>query len=68
MSWGREKEKTNSVLMNQLSQWETVLIHKENLGKNVKHISSLSLKRVKGAEVFSHGEILLGSAHSWLFG
>lgn len=68
MSWGRDKEKTNSVLMNQLSQWETVLIHKENLGKNVKHISSLSLKRVKGAEEFSHGEILLGSAHSWLFG
>lgn len=44
------------------------MTRKENLGKNVKHISSLSLQRVKVAEVFSHGEILLGSANSWLFG
>lgn len=34
----REGERAHSVLINQVFCWETVLFHKENLGKDVKHV------------------------------
>lgn len=51
----REGERTNSVLINLLLWWETVLITQ---GKSVKHVSSLSLLQKKGVGLFSLGKHL----------